>query len=61
MISPELVDQPVTREDLVGVHEQQRQQRTLLRTRERQRPLPVMDLERTQDSVLHHRLLQARV
>ena len=47
LVAPELVDQTVAREDVVRVHEQQREQRALLGARERQRPLPVMDLERT--------------
>ena len=38
------------------MHEQQREQRALLGARERQRPLSVAYLERTQDPVLHRRL-----
>ena len=61
LVAPELVDQTIARQDVVCVHEEQRKQRALLGARERQQPLPVMDLERTQDPVLHRRLLQADV
>ena len=37
-VGPELVDQPVTRDDLVRVQKQQRKQRPLTRSAERQRP-----------------------
>ena len=62
LLAPELVDQPVAGEHLVRVHEQQRQQRALLRARERQRPVAVANLQRSQDPELHcPTLLQAPV
>jgi len=46
----EFVDRPVTRDDLVGVQEQDGEERTLLRTAERQRAVLADGLERSQES-----------
>ena len=50
---PELVEQPVARDDLVRVQEQEREQRPLARPAERQRPTAVGDLKRSKDPELH--------
>ena len=53
MLSPELVDQAIAREDMVCVHQEEREQRALLRTRQRQRLVPVANLQRAEYPVLH--------
>ena len=45
-LSPQPVDQPIDRLDLIRAQQQHRQQRPLLRTRERQNVVAVSDLER---------------
>ena len=45
LVGPELVEQPVTRDDLVRVQKQQREQRPLTRPAERQRPPVDGDLQ----------------
>jgi hypothetical protein len=53
LLTPELVDQAVTRDDLVGVDEQDPEQGTLLRAAYRERVVPIDDLDRPEDSKLH--------
>jgi hypothetical protein len=48
-LSPELVDQLVGRDDLVGMEKEDRQQRTLLTTAELYPPTLVRDLERAKN------------
>ena len=45
-LAPELVDQPVARNNLVGVEEEDREEGALLRTADRDHPLVLPDLER---------------
>ena len=52
-LTPKLVDQPVRRERLVRMDQQERQQRTLLATPERDRSPLIADLERTEDVEIH--------
>ena len=52
-LAPELVDQPVRAERLVGVQQQQRQQRPLLAPAERDRAALVEDLERAENAEVH--------
>ena len=52
-VSPELVHQPVARDDLVRVQKQQRKQRPLARAAERQRPAVAGHLQRSKDPELH--------
>jgi hypothetical protein len=51
--APELVDQPVGRDDLVGGGEEQDEERPQPRSLERERTIAVDDLERSQDPELH--------
>jgi hypothetical protein len=53
LIPPQLVDQPLTRDNPVRVQEQQREQRALLRTSQRKQPIALVDLERSEDPELH--------
>jgi hypothetical protein len=55
LLAPELVDQPVARDDLVRVEQEHREQRPLPRSRERKRATALEHLERTQDPKLHVR------
>jgi len=52
-LAPQLVDQPVRGERLVGVQQQQGEQRSLPAPAERNRPALVEDLERTEDVEVH--------
>ena len=54
LFSPDVLDQAVTRDDLVDAQQQQREQRTLLGRTERQRPSSGNDLDRAGDAELHH-------
>ena len=54
MLSPELIDETLSRDRLVRPQEQQRQQRALVATAERQCLLPVAHLEGTEDPELEH-------
>ena len=59
-LAPELVDQAVGSDDLVGVEEQDRQRRSLLAGAERDRAVAVRpNLERPEDPELH-RVLNGR-
>jgi hypothetical protein len=53
LVSPDAVDQPLGRDDLVRVEQEQREHRTPLRASERHAPLAVEHLERTEDPELH--------
>ena len=52
-LPPELLDQAVPGDHLVGVQQQQRQQRPLLGPPERERPIAVEYLQRPQDPEVH--------
>jgi hypothetical protein len=54
-LASQLLDQPIDRHRLVGMQQQQREQRPLLGAAKRHRQLTVLDLERTQDPELHAR------
>ena len=54
MLSPELIDETLSRDWLVRPQEQQRQQRALVATAERQYLLPIAHLEGTEDPELQH-------
>ena len=51
--APELVDEPVCRDDLVRTREQECEKRPLPRAAERERTALLDDLERSQDAELH--------
>ena len=51
--SPKIVDQPVSRDDLIGVQQQNRQQRPLLVATEPDRAIPIADLQRTENPKIH--------
>ena len=51
--TPELVDEPVAGDDLVGVQQQEGEQGALLRAAELQDPAFFTDLERPEDAELH--------
>jgi hypothetical protein len=51
-LSPELVDEPVDRDDLAGAQEQDREQGARLAGRKLERPVVARDLERAQDAEL---------
>jgi hypothetical protein len=53
LVAPELVDQAVTRNGLVGTEEQERQEPALLRAAELQDPALVLDFQRSEDAELH--------
>ena len=53
LVSPQLVDQPLARDHMVRVQDQQREQRPLLGTSERKRPPGVQSFQRSEDPVLH--------
>ena len=53
LLAPQLVDQLIARHDLVRAQQQDRQQRALLRTRERDHGVAIGDLERTEDPEFH--------
>ena len=55
--TPQLVDEPLGRNDLARVHEEERQQRSLLLAAQRNRAVISDDLERTQDPELDHGFL----
>ena len=50
---PELVDQPLGAQALVGVKDKQREQRPLLASAEGDRPVSVKDLECAKDAEVH--------
>ncbi len=52
-LAPDLVDQPVGRDDLVGVQQQDREQGTLARAAERQRAAVRVGLHRSEQPELH--------
>ncbi len=52
--APERVDQPLGRDDLVAVDQQQREQRALPPAGERERRGSVAQLQRTEDPVVHY-------
>ena len=52
-VGPQLVDHPVARDHLVGVQEQERDQRPLLRSPERNRPAVPNSFERPEQQELH--------
>ena len=54
MLAPQLVDEPVGRDDLARMDQQQAEERALLLPAERDRPGPVLELERTEDPELCH-------
>ena len=53
LCAPELVDEPVCRDDLVRTREQECEKRPLPRAAERERTALLDDLERSQDAELH--------
>ena len=58
LVAPELVDQAVSRNDLVRAQQQDGEQRPLLRSSERQDTSTVSDLERAEKPEVQSRLLQ---
>jgi hypothetical protein len=54
-LAPQLVDQLIRGDDVVGVDKEDGEQRTLLRAAQRQQPVAFPDLERAEDSELHVR------
>jgi hypothetical protein len=50
---PEVVDQPIARDDLAGVEHEDREQGALLAASQPKRSTVVDDLERTEDAELH--------
>ena len=53
-LAPELIDEPVDRDDDAGPHEQRREQRALLAPRQRDHDPPVVpNLERAEETELH--------
>ena len=56
--APELIDEPIARDDLIGVQEQEGEQRALLRRPQRHRPALVPDLKRTEQPELELALVQ---
>ena len=58
LVAPELVDQAVNRNDLVRPQQEDGEQRTLLRSSERQDTSTVSDLERAEKPEVQSRLLQ---
>src|SRR5206468_5782968 len=53
LLAPQRLDQPIGRNDLVDVQQQQREQRPLLDARERDNAVAVNDLKWTEDPELH--------
>ena len=53
LLTPDIVDQDVSGDDLVRADQQVRQDRALLRPSEGDRAVPRVDLERSQDAELH--------
>ena len=51
--APDLVDQAIARDGLVGVEQQEGEQRALLRAPELQHPALHLDLERSEDAEFH--------
>ena len=58
-LPPELVDQTVRAERLVGVQQEQRQERPLLAAAERDRVALLEDLERAENAEVHARGMRA--
>jgi len=54
LLTPDLVDQLVGRDDLVGVHEEKRQQNPTLLATQIQLPVAVPDLERPENPEIHY-------
>ena len=54
MLAPELIDEALRRDRLVGVQEQDREQRSLIPSAERNGLLPVEHLEGAEDPELEH-------
>jgi hypothetical protein len=52
-LTPQLVDQPIGRQRLVGMQQQQREQRALLAPAERHHTALIEDLERAEDAEVH--------
>jgi hypothetical protein len=55
MLAPQLVDQPVARDDLVRAGQQKREHGALPRPAKRNEPVAVASLERPQDPEVHLR------
>jgi hypothetical protein len=53
LLAPQLLDQPVQRDYLVGVHQEHRQQSALLGSSQLHQMLAVQDLQRSKDPELH--------
>jgi hypothetical protein len=51
--SPKIVDQPVSRDDLIGVQQQKRQQCPLFVATEPDRAIPIADLQRAENPKIH--------
>ena len=60
ILSPQLVDEPVGGDELVGIHQQDRQQGTLSHSSERERPGIAAHLQRAEDPEIHHEALGRR-
>jgi hypothetical protein len=52
VVAPQQIDEPVGRDDLARIEEQDGEDAALLRAAERQAPLAVEDLERTEEPVV---------
>ena len=62
LCTPHRIEQPVGRDHLIGVQQQERQQRTLPGAAQRQHPVAVADLERAQNRELHlHHILPPKL
>jgi hypothetical protein len=57
-LGPESVEKALHRHDAIGVEDQNGEQRPLLRAAERERMVPVADLEWPEDPEFHCRLLR---
>ena len=58
--APELLDEPLARDGLVRVYEEEAEERALLRTPERECSLALDDFERPEDAKLEIRMLLRR-
>ncbi len=53
VLTPNRIDQPVSRQNSIGIEQQNAQNKTLPESPEGQRPLTVTDLDRAEDPKLH--------
>ena len=60
IVSPQLLDQPIPRHDPIGAQQQDREQRALLRSPQREPPAVRVDRQRAKDAKVHYKATLSR-